>query len=116
MNVPANSPVGAPSRKSHAIASLIITFVLILLFTVSPFIVSLGGGGLASVLGCDGSMEISSPCTLMGSDVSRTLTTMIYLGYLGFVTIPVGEFLLIVWVVVACVVALVRWCRRRVAV
>jgi hypothetical protein len=115
VSIPANRPVGGPARKGHAVAWLIITFVLILLFTVSPFIVSFGGGALASALGCDGSMQISSPCTLMGSDVSQTLTTMVYVGYLGFVTIPVGEFLLIIWVVVACVVALVRWRRRRTA-
>ena len=113
MSVPANPSVGAPSRKGHAIAWLIITFVLILLFTASPFIMSLGGGGLASALGCDGSMQIRSPCMAMGSDVSQTLTTMIYMGYLGFVTIPVGEFLLMIWAVIACVVALVGWRRRR---
>jgi hypothetical protein len=116
VSVPANSSAGGPvKKKSHAIAWLIVTFVLILLFTVSPFIVSFGGGGLASALGCDGSMQIRSPCLLMGSDVSQTLTTMIYIGYLGFVTIPVGEFLLMVWAVIACVVALVRWRRRRAA-
>jgi hypothetical protein len=115
VSVPVNPPAGDPSRKSHAIAWLIITFVLILLFTISPFIVSFGGGGLSSALGCDGSMQISSPCMFMGSDVSQTLTTMIYIGYLGFFTIPVGEFLLIIWLVIACVVALVRWRRRRAA-
>jgi hypothetical protein len=40
---------------------------------------------------------------------------MIYLGYLGFVTIPIGEFLLMSRAVVACVVSLLRWRRRRAA-
>ena len=52
----------------------------------------------------------------MGSDVSQTLTTMIYMGYLGFVTLPFGGFLLAIWVVIACVVVFVRWRRRRAAV
>ena len=113
MSVPANPPAGGPSKKGHAAVWLIVMLILILLLTAAPFIVSFGGGGIASALGCDGSMQISSPCLWRGSDVSQTLTTMIYMGYLGFVTIPVGEFLLLIWVVVACVVALVRWRRRR---
>jgi hypothetical protein len=114
VSILANPSAGGPGKKkSHAVAWLSIVLLLILLLTAAPFIVSLGGGGLASALGCDGSMQIQSPCLFMGSDVSQTLTTMVYLGYLGFVTIPVGEFLLIIWVVVACVVALVRWLRHR---
>jgi hypothetical protein len=115
VSVPATPSLGGSSRKSRAAVWLIITFALILLLAAAPFIVSFGGAGLASALGCDGSMQISSPCLLLGSDVSQTLTTMIYLGYLGFVTIPIGEFLLMIWAVVACVVALLRWRRRRAA-
>jgi hypothetical protein len=113
VSAPANPPVGGPSKKSYAVVWLGITLVLILLFTAAPFIASLGAAGIASVLGCDGSMQIRSPCLLGGSDISQTLTTMIYLAYLGFVTIPVGQSLLVVWAVVACVVVLVRWLRRR---
>jgi len=115
VSVPVNPSGDGSSRKSHATVWLIITFVLILLLTAAPFIVSFGGAGLASALGCDGSMQIRSPCLLTGNDISQTLTTMIYLGYLGFVTIPIGEFLLMIWAVVACVVALLGWRRRRAA-
>jgi hypothetical protein len=116
VSAPADSSVGGPSKKSQrspVAVWLIVTLILIVLITAAPFIVSFGGAGIAGALGCDGSMQISSPCLWMGSDVSQTLTIMIYMGYLGFVTIPVGEFLLLIWTVVACVVALVRWRRRR---
>ncbi len=119
MSVPASSSVDGPSKKSyarnHATVWLSIALVLILLLTLSPFIVSFAGAGIAGALDCEGTMQISSPCLLMGSDVSQTFTTMIYLGYLGFVAMPFGGFLLAIWVVAACLVAFFRWRRRRAA-
>jgi uncharacterized membrane protein len=48
-----------------------------------------------------------------GQQISQTLTTMIFMGYFAFYSLPFGSFLLAVWAVVACVVVLVRWLRRR---
>ena len=115
MSVSANPSVGGPSKRSRAAVWLSTTLFLILLLTLAPFIVSFAGAGIAGVLGCEGTMDISSPCLLLGGDVSQALTTMIYLGYLGFISVPFGELLLAVWMVVACLVAFFRWRRRRTA-
>ncbi|HSZ66722.1 MAG TPA: hypothetical protein VK825_11000 [Xanthobacteraceae bacterium] len=126
MSVPANPSVGGPSeegpakkgstKKSHVELWLSITLILILLLMAAPFIMSFAGAFVADVSNCQGGMQIRSPCLLQGNDVSQTLTTMIYMGYLGFITVPFGEFLLAIWAVVAFVVGLSRWRRRRQAV
>jgi len=123
MTVPTDASVGGgfedgsvkkkPAKKGHAVLWLSITLILILLLTAAPFIVSFAGGFAADVLNCQGGMQIHAPCLLQGSDVSQALTSMIYMGYLGFITIPIGEFLLVMWAIVACFVVLVRWRRRR---
>ena len=115
MSVPANPSVGGSSKKSHATVWLSIVLVLILLITLAPTIVSFAGAGIANALGCDGTMQIHAPCLLSGNDVSETLTAMIYLGYLSFVTMPIGVILLAAWAVAACLVAFFSWRRRRAA-
>jgi len=113
VSVSANPSMGGSSNKSHVAVWLSIVLVLILLIAFAPTIVSFAGAGIASALGCEGTMQIRSPCLLSGDDVSETLTTMIYLGYLSFVTMPVGAVLLAAWGGIACIVVLVRWRRRR---
>jgi hypothetical protein len=116
VSVPASQPINGQTKKSRAAVWLSVTFILILLITAVPLIVSFTGGGVASALGCQGSMEISPPCTFMGGDISQTLTVMIFMGYFAFYSLPFGTFLLTIWVIVACVVVLVRWLHRRRAV
>jgi hypothetical protein len=110
MTAPASSEQ-MPAR-GHAALWLGLTFILILLIAAAPTLVSFAGAGIAGALGCEGSMEIKAPCLFQGNDISQTLTTMIYVGYLSFVTFPFGACLLAIWAVVACVVAIYRWRRR----
>jgi hypothetical protein len=111
MTSPPN-PEKAPGR-SHAMRWLGLTLILILLITAAPTIVSFAAVGIGSALDCPGIMEVSAPCMFLGSDISGTLTLMIFMGYFAFVTIPFGEFLLLIWAIVACVVAVLRWRQRR---
>jgi hypothetical protein len=110
MTLPA-SPAN-PSGRSLATRWLGLSLILILLIAAAPTLVSFAGAGIAGALGCEGAMEIEAPCSFLGSDISQTLTTMIFMGYLSFITFPYGAFLLAIWAVVACVVAAYRWRRR----
>lgn len=96
------------AKKSGAVVWLSVTFILILLIATAPLIVSFAAGGIASASGCEVSMEVSSPGMVMGSEVSHGL-----LGYFAFYSPPFGAFLLAIWGIIACIVALVRWLRRR---
>jgi hypothetical protein len=113
VSVPASQPLNGRPKIGHVGAWLSVTFILILIVAAAPLIVSFAGGGVASALGCQGTMEISPPCAFMGNEISQTLTTMIFMGYFAFYSLPFGSFLLAVWAVIACVVVLVRWLRRR---
>jgi hypothetical protein len=110
MMAPATS-AEMPAR-SHAALWLGLTFILIVLIAAAPTLVSFAGAGIAGALGCEGTMEIKAPCLFQGSDISQTLTTMIYVGYLSFVTLPFGACMLAIWAAVACVAAVYRWRRH----
>jgi hypothetical protein len=84
------------------------------LFAASPLISAFLAGGIASALGCPTLNEGSTiTCQFMGTDIGETLTGMFVLGWLGFVTLPIGGFLLIGWFVVLCLVRVATWRRRR---
>ena len=103
------------AKKSSAVVWLSVTFILILLIATAPLIVSFAAGGIASASGCEVTMEVSSPCMVMGSEVSHGLTTLIFLGYFAFYSLPFGACLLAGWGIIACIVVLVWWRRRRCA-
>jgi hypothetical protein len=103
-----------PVKKSSAGIWLSVTFIVILLIAAAPVIVSFAANAIASVSGCEiNALEVHSPCAVMGSEVSQGLTTLIFMGYFAFYSLPLGAFLLAIWAVIACVVVLVRWLRRR---
>jgi hypothetical protein len=101
------------TKRSRAPIWLGISFVLIVLFALSPLISALISGAIASALGCTVNEGGASGCILMGRDIGETLTVMFVLGWLEFVTLPLGLVGLVVWVVVAAAVAIVGWRRRR---
>ena len=111
MTVPANPE--RQIRRSGAVVWLSLTFFLILLIATAPLIVSFAASSIASVSGCEIAMEVSSPCVVMGSEVSHGLTTLIFMGYFAFYSLPFGGFLLAGWTIIACIVVLIRWLRRR---
>jgi hypothetical protein len=106
------SPEGRAGRNS-AVVWLSVSFVLILLVATAPLIMSFIASVIASISGCEGTMEIRSPCMFVGSEVSHGLTTLIFMGYFAFYSLPLGGFLLAGWAIVACIVVLVRWLRGR---
>jgi hypothetical protein len=101
------------TKRSHAPVWLAITFVLILLFALSPLISAISSGAIASALGCTVNEGGASGCMFMGRDIGETLAEMFVAGWLEFVTLPLGLAALAVWFVVACVVAIIGWRRRR---
>ena len=99
--------------KSPAFIWLSISFVLIVLFATAPLISALIGGGIAESLGCTVTEGVNSPCLFRGSDVSEALSVMVVLAWFAFETLPLGAVLLAVWLIVACIVVVIKWLRRR---
>jgi ACR3 family arsenite efflux pump ArsB len=86
---------------------------LIVLFTVGPLVGLLLGGAVAGALGCNMPIAGTMPCLFMGADLSEALAVAVALGYLAFFTMPAGTTLLGIWLIVAVLVTLVWWLRRR---
>jgi hypothetical protein len=61
---------------------------------------------IASALGCSVNEGGATPCPFMGVDLGETLVTMMVLGWLGLLTLPVGGVALAVW--------LAAWIGRRI--
>jgi hypothetical protein len=61
---------------------------------------------IASALGCSVNEGGATPCPFMGIDLGETLVTMMVLGWLGLITLPVGGVALAVW--------LAAWVGRRI--
>lgn len=100
-------------KRSWGWIWLAVSFVLIVLFATGPLISAFISGGIADALGCTVNEGGATPCMFMGRDIGETLVVMFVLGWLEFVTLPAGLVALAAWVVVACVVTLVGWQRRR---
>jgi len=60
----------------------------------------------ASALGCSVNEGGATPCPFMGIDLGETLVTMMVLGWLGLITLPVGGVALAIW--------LAAWIGRRI--
>jgi hypothetical protein len=101
------------ATRNYAFVGLSVSFVLIVRFAAAPLISAFIGGGVADTLGCTVTEGVSSPCLFPGSDISETLSVMFVLGWFAFETLPLGGVLMAIWLVVACVVALIKWRRRR---
>ena len=99
--------------RSPAFIWLNAMFVVIVLFAAAPLLSAFLAGGIASALGCTLNEGGVSPCLFMGTDIGETLTVMFVLGWLAFETLPLGLFALAIWLVVAGMVVLIRWRRRR---
>ncbi len=101
------------ARRGHPFWWLGIAFVLIALFITAPFISLLIGGGMAGALGCSLPISSTAPCLFMGIDLAGTLAVMVFIGYLGLVTIPLATTFFTIWLVIACVVTFIWWWRRQ---
>ncbi len=101
------------AKRSRTFFWLSMSFVIIVLLAAAPLISAFIAGAIADVLGCTLNEGGASTCLFMGQDIGETLAEMFVLGWLAFVTLPWGLSALAIWFVVACVVAIVRWRRRR---
>jgi hypothetical protein len=101
------------AQRSRAVLWLGVSFVVIVVLAAAPLISAFIAGAIANILGCTLNEGGASTCMLRGNDIGQTLAEMFVLGWLAFVTLPWGGFALAIWLVVACVVALVKWRRRR---
>jgi hypothetical protein len=104
------------ASRGSAFLWLGIVFVLIVLLAVAPLLSALLAGAIADALGCGLNEGGASPCPFMGHDFGEPLVVMFVVGWLGIATLPLGAAALTVWLVVTCVVVVVRWRRRRVEV
>src|SRR5580693_6939704 len=101
------------AKPNRATFWLIVTLILIVLLAGAPLISAFISGGIASALGCTVNEGGASGCIFMGRDISELLLDMFVLGWLALVTLPFGAIAFGVWLLVACIVAVVRRRRRR---
>jgi hypothetical protein len=101
------------ARRRHPFVWLGVTFVLIALFVTAPLISLFIGGGIADAVGCTLPISGVAACPFMGIDLSDALAIMVFIGYLGFLTIPMAATLFTVWLIVGSIVTLVWWWRGR---
>jgi hypothetical protein len=101
------------TRRGHPFWWLGIAFILLALFIAAPLISLFVGGGIADALGCTLPISSTAPCLFMGVDLADALAIIVFLGYLGFVTIPLATPLFAIWLVIACIVTFIWWWRRR---
>jgi hypothetical protein len=80
--------------------------VTILVIAMLPVISVSLTYAIASALGCSVNEGGATPCPFMGIDLGETLVTMMVLGWLGLITLPVGGVALAVW--------LAAWIGRRI--
>jgi hypothetical protein len=99
-------------RPRYPFAWLGVPLIMLLLFTFGPMVILLTGGIVADALGC--TIPINGPtgaCPFMGVDLATYLATAVALGYLAFLTFPVGTTLLTIWLAAVIIVTLI-WCLR----
>jgi hypothetical protein len=73
------------------------TFAGIVLVAVAPMISVLISGVVAAALGCPLDEGSPHPCPFMGVDLSEILYSMVVVGWLGLVSLPLGAVALWVW-------------------
>ena len=100
------------NQRSPAFILLTIALILIVLVTLSPLICAAIASGMAAVLGCSVNEGGATQCMFMGSDIGQTLAELFVVGWLFFITLPVGGVALLVWLVITGFVILLRRRRR----
>jgi hypothetical protein len=86
----------------------IILLALILLFALWPTALSMGAAGLAQLFGCETDFNRAIPCTINGEEWGQTVYDLQKWAYLSLFTIPVGEMLLVVWIVALLIYVVIR--------
>jgi hypothetical protein len=90
----------------------IVLLVLILVFALWPTALSMGAAWVGQLLGCETDFNRAIPCTINGQEWGETVFDLQKWAYLSLFTIPVGEVLLAIWLLLLLVYLLVRFIRR----
>src|SRR5262245_47399017 len=90
----------------------IVLLVLILLFALWPTALSMGAAGIAQLFGCETDFNRAIPCTINGQEWGETIFDLQKWAYLSLFTIPVGEVMLAIWLVLLLGYLLIRFIRR----
>jgi hypothetical protein len=97
----------------RARTTFIVTLVLILIFAFWPTALAMGGTGLAQLFGCETDFNRAIPCTINGEEWGETIFDYQKIAYLSLFTIPVGQVMLSIWLLVLLLYLVVRLVRRR---
>jgi hypothetical protein len=90
----------------------ITTLVSIIVFALWPTALSMGAAGVAQLFGCQTDFNRAIPCTINGEEWGQTVYELQNWAYLSLFTIPVGEVLLAIWVLLLVTYLIVRFIRR----
>ena len=114
-DVSAATPAVPPTqnRKRFPFGWYALALALIILFTVAPLLSILLSSAIAEANGCVLNEGGANPCVIGGTDWGHTLATMFVLGWLMFLTLPVGALAFVIWLIVLVVHLVTRSRRRR---
>jgi hypothetical protein len=90
----------------------IVTLVLILIFAFWPTLLAMGAAGLAELFGCETDFNRAIPCTINGEEWGETVYDYQKVAYLSLFTIPVGQVMLAIWLLVLLIYLAIRFARR----
>jgi hypothetical protein len=91
----------------------IVTLVLIQIFAFWPTLLAMSAAGLAELFGCETDFNRAIPCTINGEEWGETVYDYQKVAYLSLFTIPVGQMMLAIWLLVLLVYLVIRFARRR---
>jgi hypothetical protein len=91
----------------------IVLLVLILVFALWPTALSMGAAWVGQLFGCETDFNRTIPCTINGQEWGETIFDLQKWAYLSLFTIPVGEVLLAIWLLLLLAYLLIRFIRRR---
>jgi hypothetical protein len=91
----------------------IVTLVLILIFAFWPTLLAMGATAIAELFGCETDFNRAIPCTINGEEWGETVYDYQKVAYLSLFTIPVGQMMLAVWLLVLLIYLVIRFARSR---
>lgn len=101
-----NKRAARPPRRIGPI--FIMMLIVILAFTLGPLISVMMAGVIGDASGCMVDEGGVHACLVGGFDIGETLYTMTVLGWLMFVTLPLGGLAFLVWLISLIVTIFVR--------
>ncbi|WP_312794715.1 hypothetical protein [Tianweitania sp.] len=104
--------MAAGRSKAWTIFWFLFSLVAILLFAAAPIISVFTVYWVADAHGCRVDEASIHPCIINGTDYGETLYQFGVMGWFMLITVPIGLFLLVVWLAVA-LIHFFRWYRAR---